>query len=39
MQVNRKLSREGEASVWLGWRKDYRTEYCLSAIDDPDELA
>ena len=39
MQGNRKLSREGEASVWLGWRKDYRTEYCLRAIDDPDELA
>ena len=39
MEGNRKLSREGEASVWLGWRKDYRTGYFLRAIDDPDELA
>lgn len=39
MQGNRVLANDGTASVWIGWSNDYRTEYFLRAIDDPDELA
>ena len=39
MEGNRILASDGESSVWIGWGRDYRTEYLISAIDDPDELA
>ena len=35
----RSLENEGSPSVWLGWGDDYRTEFFVSAITDPDELA
>ena len=39
MTGDRSLAKEGSPSVWLGWGDDYRTEFFVSAITDPDELA
>ncbi|WP_411697339.1 hypothetical protein [Citrobacter freundii] len=39
MTGDRSLAKEGSPSVWLGWGNDYRTEFFVSAINDPDELA
>lgn len=34
---NRKLASDGEASVWIGWRNDYRTNSLLDAVANPEE--
>lgn len=35
---NRKLSSEGDASVWIGWRNDYRTNTFLNAVASPEDF-
>ncbi|WP_447886160.1 hypothetical protein [Serratia fonticola] len=34
---NRKLARDGDASVWIGWSNDYRTSSFLDAVVTPEE--
>ncbi|ENH3410722.1 MAG TPA: hypothetical protein VGI71_04020 [Scandinavium sp.] len=37
MLGNRKLSSDGDASVWIGWRNDYRTDTFLHALATPED--
>jgi hypothetical protein len=36
---NRKLKRDGERTLWLGWSKDYRTKSFLGAVAEPEEFS
>lgn len=38
LEGNRKLSSQGESSVWIGCSEDYRTQAHLEAIDDPESM-
>lgn len=35
----RKLVREGESAIWIGWTNDYRTKSFLDAVKDPEEYS
>lgn len=39
MAGDRSLAKEGSPSVWLGWGDDYRTEFFVNSIAEPDGLA
>jgi len=38
MMGNRKLQEDGASSVWIGWSKDYRTEYFLGDIKGENDV-
>lgn len=33
---NRNISLNGDAAIWIGWSKDYRTESFLDAVSNPE---
>lgn len=37
MSGDRRVSRSGAQSVWLGWSRDYRTDSFLNILNNPDE--